>query len=139
MPPFCKPGVNPFQKRLTHGHPPKKAQWPAPPNQTGKIDHRLGAPNYLSIRRQYLQFKESRTRAQPESLADPRVLERCQTHIVTFEPRLESQSPRPANGALAIVKHPASNIFCCFCIHRNSWLKFFSRQASRASRLCHPI
>jgi hypothetical protein len=46
--------------------------------------------------------------------------------------------PRGAKRTLGIVKNPATNIFCYFCMHRNYGLNFFSPAISTASKPCRP-
>ena len=104
-------------------------EWPPPPNGTGNVHIGICATENAVIGGEEFHFEQRFAVPQIEAQPNPIRLKRGQMPAVMGEELVGAPCPAGAEGAIGVVKDPAANGFCCFCIHRNDWLKFFRCRA----------
>ena len=92
------------------------------------MDDGIRAAEDAAIGGEEFHFEQRLAFLQTEAQPDPFRLEWSQMPAAADERFVGAPGPAGAEGAIGVVEDPAPDCFCNFCIHRNDWLKIFSRR-----------
>src|SRR5690348_15357984 len=136
MPLSREPTISKAQKRTRSGQLTEQKQGPTPPDKTGDINHCVRSAQNLPSWRKHFHFIRHLAHVEAQAFPGSSALKRSRTHAALLQPAVKVSHPAPAKGARRIVEHVTLDVFCNFCMHRNSCLKFFMSPTSTILTLC---